>query len=319
MNNIEHQLTPACKAYLTGLIYRNTRTSCLSLANLCAHISHDSLRRVLYLRLAWSRRLWDWYASKLVCEGGSLIIDDTAWQRWAKKAAAVGLVWESSASRVVLGMQVVLLLWTDGHWKVPMGIRIWRPGGPSKVVLAEGLLRQAQRRGLRPQEVLFDSWYAAGSLLNLIEGFGWHYVARIKSNRLLDGVAIRKKWPHRFGQARGRLRKVKHEVLIVKDGRRYFVTNATHLASTEVKRRYRTRQQIEETFRLLKQEFGWGSASHQKLQAQNAHLHLGLYALCLVQQAAYQQRQTIYAFRHSLFRLPIPDKLPFADALSLAA
>ncbi|MFN7926852.1 MAG: hypothetical protein U0Y68_02715 [Blastocatellia bacterium] len=73
------------------------------------------------------------------------------------------------------------------------------------------------------------------------------------------------------------------------------------------------RQLIDETFRLLKQEFGWGRASHQQLQAQHAHLHLGLYALCLVQVAAQREQQTIYAYRHSLFRLPIPDKLLLAE------
>jgi IS4 transposase len=59
----------------------------------------------------------------------------------------------------------------------------------------------------------------------------------------------------------GYLRKVNHEVGGVKDGRRYFVTNDTKLSSPELKRRYRFRQQIEEVFRLLKQEFGWGGAS----------------------------------------------------------
>ena len=319
MNNITLPLTPALAAYLIGLIYRNTRTSCLSLADLCAHISHDRLRRVLFQQLAWSRRLWDCFASKLVREGGYLILDDTTWQRWAKQAAAVSLVWSATAGRVILGMQVVLLLWTDGHRKIPLGLRIWRPGGPSKIVLAEQLLREAERRGLRPAYVLFDSWYAAGSLLNLLERQGWKYVARLKSNRLLDGIAVNKKWPQRFGHARGWLRKVKHEVLVVKDGRRYFVTNATELTSAAVKQQYRMRQQIEETFRLLKQEFGWGGASHQKLQAQNAHLHLGLYALCLVQVAAEQQQQTIYAFRRSLFRLPIPDKLLLAEEFLCAA
>lgn len=319
MNNIKLLLTPACAAYLAGLIYRNTRTSCLSLAGLCTQISHDRLRRVLFQRWAWSRRLWDCCASKLVREGGYLILDDTTWPRFAKRAAAVSLVWSSTAGRVILGMQVVLLVWTDGHWKIPLGLRFWRTGGPSKVVLAEQLLREAQRRGLRPTDVLFDSWYAAGRLLNLLDEQGWSYVSRLKSNRLLDGVAVKKKWPHRFGHARGWLRKVKHEVLVVKDGRRYFVTNATALTSTAVKQQYRMRQQIEETFRLLKQEFGWGSASHQKLQAQNAHLHLGLYALCLVQVAAHHQQQTIYAFRRSLFRLPIPDKLLLAEEFFCSA
>jgi hypothetical protein len=63
---------------------------------------------------------------------------------------------------------------------------------------------------------------------------------------------------------------------------------------------------IEETFRLLKQEFGWGSCSCQKQQAQWAHLHLGLYALVLTQQTAFARGQTIYAFRQSLFLQSIP-------------
>ena len=313
MNNIRLRQTPAFRACLIALIYRNTRTSCLSLAGLCARFSHDGLRRVLFWQFAWSRRPWDCLAQRLVRESGTLILDDTTWQRWAKKSAAVDLVWSATLGRVVVGMQVVLLLWTDGRWKIPHGIRIWRKRGKSKVVLASELLREAVRRGLRLDYVLFDSWYAASSLLNVLATQGWQYIAQLKSNRLLHGTALNRKWPHRFGQVWGRLLKVKHEVLMVKDRCRFFVTNALTLTSTQVKEYYRVHQLIEKTFRLLKQEFGWGRASHQQLQAQNAHLHLSLYALCLVQVAA--QWQTIYAYRHSLFRRSIPYQLLIAEEL----
>jgi len=53
MNNIGSLLTSALEAYLIGLIYRNTRTSCRSLARLCARMSHDTLRRVLSSRLGF--------------------------------------------------------------------------------------------------------------------------------------------------------------------------------------------------------------------------------------------------------------------------
>ena len=118
-------------------------------------------------------------------------------------------------------MQVVLLLWTDGKWKVPLGIRIWRKGGPSKVALAIGLLSQARRRGLEPAYVLADSWYAAAEILNLLAGWEWRYVLRLKSNRKLDKQALRTTWPHRYGHGRGKLSSVEHSVLVVKDGRRY--------------------------------------------------------------------------------------------------
>src|ERR1051325_5729910 len=313
------QLTPAMEAYLVGLIYRNTRTSCLSLSAVCTHISHDRLQRMLYSRFAWSRRLWDCFGSRMVREGGYLVIDDTAWARWAAKSEAVSWVWSSTHGRVLRGHQVVLLIWTDGRVRVPLGLRLWKKGGYSKVELAGQLLREAERRGMRPEYVLFDSWYAAASLLHLLESLGWKYVARLKSNRLFEGEAVRERWPHRFGRAVGRLRKVSHEVCVVKDGRRYFVTNDVQLSSSELKQHYRLRQQIEEVFRLLKQEFGWGGASAQKARAQGAHLHLGLYALCLSERAAQAQGRTIYALRRELFRLPIPEHLPQPENLSLAA
>ena len=313
------ELTPAMEAYLVGLIYRNTRTSCLSLSAVCAHISHDRLQRMLYQRFAWSRRLWEYFAAGMVREGGYLILDDTAWARWAVQAEAVSWVWSSTHGRVLRGHQVVLLIWTDGRVRVPLGVRLWKKGGHSKVELAAQLLREAERRGMRPEYVLFDSWYAAASLLHLLENWGWKYVARLKANRLFEGQAVRDRWPHRYGHALGRLRKINHEVLVVKDGRRYFVTNQRKLSARQLKQHYRLRQQIEEVFRLLKQEFGWGAASAQKARAQVAHLHLGLYALCISEQAAMKEGQTIYAFKRKLFRLPIPEHLPQLDAFSVAA
>ena len=108
-------------------------------------------------------------------------------------------------------------------------------------------------------------------------------------------------------------------MLVVKDGRRYWGTNALTLTSREVKAHYSCRQQIEETFRLLKQEFGWGGCSCQKQQAQWAHLHLGLYALVLTQQTAFMHGQTIYAFRQSLFLHSIPQNPSVLQEFAQAA
>ena len=172
MNNISTVITPALATSLIGLLYRNTRTSCVSLALLCARVSHDTLRGVPYQKVPWSRRLWESFAQGLVLKGGYLVLDDTSWERVTRVADAVRWVWASSRGKPVWGMQVVWLLWTDGKWKVPVGIRLWRKGGLSKVELAIGLLRQARRRGLRPAYVLSDSWYAAAQILNLLEGWG---------------------------------------------------------------------------------------------------------------------------------------------------
>src|SRR3981081_3813290 len=133
MSNISTLLPPAMATYLIGLLYRNTRTSCVRLALLCAHVSHDTLRRGLYQKVPWSRRLWDFFAQGLVQTGGYGVIDDTSWERFTRVAEAVSWVWSSSGGKPVWGMQVVLLLWTDGQGKIPIGIRLWHKGGPSKV------------------------------------------------------------------------------------------------------------------------------------------------------------------------------------------
>ena len=303
MVNINLLLTPAMQAYLIALIYRNTRTSCLSLAALCNSVSHDSLNRLLHSDFPWSRRLWELFSSQMIHRGGYLVLDDTTWQRQTKCSEAVAKVWSSTAGGVRLGMQAVLLIWTDGLRKVPISMRLWQKGGKSKVELAQEMLSEAAKRGISPNYVLFDSWYSAKGILNLLDELGWKYVARIKSNRLLSGERLSKKWPQRFGQAIGHLKKVNQEVRVIKDGKRYWVTNDVELKAVQVKKHYRRRQQIEETVRMLKQEFGWGGSSVRKAKAQRAHLHLGLMALCLTQQAALLQEQTVYAFKRALFVL----------------
>lgn len=316
MTNILSQMTPAMLGYLKGLIYRNTRTSCVCLASL-SELAHDRLYRLLYTDFPYSRRLWEWFAAKLVGERGYLVLDDTTWQRWTRKAEAVSFVWDSRIGKVVFGMSVVLLIWTDGKRKVPLGIRVWQKGGKSKVELAAELLRQAHTRGLSPEFVLFDSWYSAAVLLELIDGFGWHYISATKRNRLFEGVRISKYFRHRFGRAVGNLRKIKHQILLVKDGQKFLISNEVSLTSRALKSFYRNRQQVEETFRLLKQEFGWGKCRARFVKAQTAHLHLGLYALCLVQMKA--ENETVYQFKQNLFRAAIPTQNQFIEAFTVAA
>jgi hypothetical protein len=42
----------------------------------------------------------------------------------------------SSIAKVVHGVSVVLLVWTDGQIRIPIGFQVWEKGGPSKFELA---------------------------------------------------------------------------------------------------------------------------------------------------------------------------------------
>ena len=76
--------------------------------------------------------------------------------------AIEGLAWvySSQERKPVYGLSLVLLVWTNGTLRIPLGMRLWRRGGPSKYELALELLSYARNRlHCRPAYVLFDAWY----------------------------------------------------------------------------------------------------------------------------------------------------------------
>ncbi|MCS6803657.1 MAG: hypothetical protein NZ823_00760 [Blastocatellia bacterium] len=70
-----------------------------------------------------------------------------------------------------------------------------------------------------------------------------------------------------------------------------------------VKARYRIKQRLQQTIKVLKDQLRWGKnpARSQPL----AHLHLCLMAFCMLQQQAADQRTTIHGLRCALFRQAI--------------
>ena len=104
------------------------------------------------------------------------------------------------------GFALVLLVWTDGVRRIPLGLRLWRKGGPSKYDLALELLSYARNR-LRshPAYVLFDACYPSKALLKRIRDGGWYFVCRLKKNRRFNGPALRHHRRHPYGSEIGAL------------------------------------------------------------------------------------------------------------------
>ena len=74
-------------------------------------------------------------AYSLLVVGGYLIVDDTVVEKpHAKRLNEAGWVGSSKRSKAVYGVSGVLLVWTDGQLRIPIGFRV--KGGPSKFELA---------------------------------------------------------------------------------------------------------------------------------------------------------------------------------------
>jgi hypothetical protein len=110
-----------------------------------------------------------------VWERGFLIIDDTVIPNpFATAMEGLAWVFSSQERRPVYGFSLVLLVWTEGSLRVPLGVRLWHKGGPSTYALAlEWLSHARHHRRCRPAYGLFDAWYPSKALRKRMRDDGW--------------------------------------------------------------------------------------------------------------------------------------------------
>ena len=212
--------------YLMALLYFTNSTTCSAIAAAFDSVSHDRLNRML--QGTWSGHIRLDLALRLLftVAGGYLIVDDTVVAKpYARLLGEAAGVWSKKDRKVLFGVAVVLLVWTDGQIRLPLAFRVWQQGSVSKYDLALELLSYARNRlKCKPQFVLFDSWYPSKKLLKRLRDYGWYFVCHLKKTRVFDGRALRdyKQQPywHAVGSLRGGLK-----VFVVRDRRKYYATN----------------------------------------------------------------------------------------------
>jgi hypothetical protein len=152
--------------YLPALLYYRTSASCVALAEALQSVSHDRLTRMLQADWSGHPLLESACRMLFVWERGYLLLDDTVIAKpFATAMESLAWVFSSQERRPVLGFSLVLLVWTEGTLRIPLGVRLWRKGGPSKYELALELLSSARNRlHCRPAYVIFDAWYPSKAL-----------------------------------------------------------------------------------------------------------------------------------------------------------
>jgi hypothetical protein len=120
---------------------------------------------------------------------GVLVLDDSTLDKfYAKIIKPVHRHWSGKHKRVVMGINLITLVWTDGDRIMPLDYRIYdKPiDGLSKNDHFRNLVNAAKQRGFRPKAVLFDSWYSSLDNLKLVRGHGWTFLTQLKVNRRVD-------------------------------------------------------------------------------------------------------------------------------------
>jgi len=306
--------------YLTAWLYYRTSANCVALAEALETVSHDRLTRLLQSEWSGQRLLALACRTLFVCEGGSLIIDDTVIPK-PFAVAIEGLAWVFSSleGKPVYGLSVVLLVWTNGTLRIPLGIRLWRKSGPSKYALALELLSDARNRlHCRPHYVLFDAWYPSRVLLKRIRDYGWYFVCRLKKNRPFNGHAVRHHRRHPYWAENGWL-SGGLKVLVVRHGKKYYATNRLTLTAVEVRRLYGFRSQIEAVIRVCKDQLGLTGCQARSERAQRHHVACCLVAFCVLERERYDRQLSIYKLKRQLSFKGRSHALPSLERLRQAA
>ncbi len=151
--------------------------------------THDAFTRLLQRWPPDTGALWI-ESSHLVRPGeGVLIVDDTTLDKpYAKKMDLVYQHYSGKHHCVVNGINITTLVWTDGNSVIPVDFRIYDNynDGKTKNNHLQDMLEKAKERGFRPDFVLFDSWYSSLDNLKKIRDHGWHWLTRLKKNRLVN-------------------------------------------------------------------------------------------------------------------------------------
>ncbi len=119
--------------YLIALINSIGVFNASGLSRIVPDISHDQFTRLLKKYLEAELLLWYCIQRIHPLTKGYLIIDDTWLPKCFSWIFKLVKVQRSGKFKLQLpGITVVLLVWTDGKYRIPVSIRVWKQGGKTK-------------------------------------------------------------------------------------------------------------------------------------------------------------------------------------------
>ncbi len=289
--------------YISGLLSVSEAATCVAISRVI-DLSHDKLSRALKdTKLEWQTLLRAFiFRAFGNLSGGHLIIDDVVLKKcYAKRIENLSWVYCSKEQRSVLGLNLVVLCWSNDTITIPLAMKIWKKGNKkSKYDLALELLSYARNiLLLEPEYVTFDSWYAAKKILQRLKRYHWSFYTQLKKNRKFNGVQVSRYQSTRFWTHAGTI-DGEFSVLVIKHEGKYFATNNLSASKSEILAKYKTRWPIETLFRMLQYQLGIDECQSILLRAQIAHIYMTFMAFVVLERTRMETGRTWYALKREL-------------------
>jgi DDE superfamily endonuclease len=152
--------------------------------------AHDAFTRLLTRLEPDPETLWKEVQPLVRHTDSILVIDDTVLDKpYAHKMGLVGQFWSGKHQRVLRGINLVTLAWTDGDAVYPADYRLVDPAETPKRTKNDHfreMIATAKARGFTPRYVCFDAWYSSMENLKTVRCHGWHFLTQVHSNRLVN-------------------------------------------------------------------------------------------------------------------------------------
>lgn len=180
--------------YTLYLLSEPLHVSCLRLSQILADLSHDSINRFLLRERYSPKDLFDEVKGRLKLSGGTLSGDDTVLDkpyRDPEKTALVDYFWSGKHQRVVKGINLISLYYTDTDGvAVPVNYRLNdKQDGKTKHDYLYEMIAEVIEWGIKPAIITADSWYASVGTLTRLKNGAWGFLFAIEGNRLMrDGT-----------------------------------------------------------------------------------------------------------------------------------
>lgn len=264
--------------YFEGLLSAPWKYNLVYISIFCNR-SHDFLTRSIKRKYSWKEFLYT-LINPSILSGGYLIVDETDIDKtYSKKIEGLSWIFSHRKSKHIFGYYVLLICWSNGNITIPLGWKIYNKRSKEKKITRTDLAIQLisfciYRLRIRPKGIIFDSFYSSQKILKFLDREKIKYYSQLAKNRNLDGKQLRyhelgRPYWVKTGEIKGKLK-----VQVVKNRKKYFVTNDIGIPRKEQLDTYKLRWKIEEIFRFTKQSLGLEKC--QSVSQGSQHNHFGV-------------------------------------------